>query len=203
MTRSGSTIRAVCWDWNGTLLDDVERCMRIMNDTLAAFDRAPLASTSHYRSIFRFPLSDFYADAGIPSDLYRDAVDHYLDALARDATAVPLHDGARETIDALRVHGVQQVLASATLAPLLGTQLAAHDLAGEFDRVLPITDPHNASKHAVIAAWLDASGYAPGEVLMIGDTAHDREFAADLGARFVHFTQGAPGGGRRRGHRHP
>lgn len=99
--------------------------MRIMNDTLAAFDRAPLASTSHYRSIFRFPLSDFYADAGIPSDLYRDA------------------------------------------------------------------------------AWLDASGYAPGEVLMIGDTAHDREFAADLGARFVHFTQGAPGGGRRRGHRHP
>lgn len=30
----------------------------------------------------------------------------------------------------------------------------------------------------------------PGRILLIGDTNHDQEIAARLGARFVHFTGG-------------
>jgi len=184
------TVRAVCWDWNGTLLDDVARCLRVMNRMLADFGRPGIADAGAYRALFRFPLEGFYADAGIEPGEYRAAVDRYLELLAADESDVPLHPGARQAIGALRSRGVAQVLASATQAPLLEAQLRPHGLAPAFDAVLSITDPHRASKRDVITTWLRATGYDAGDVLLIGDTNHDHEIALELGARFVHFAGG-------------
>ena len=183
-------VGAVCWDWNGTLLDDVERCLRTMNSTLSAFGKPAIPDAERYRSLFRFPLQSFYADAGFESHEYRDAVDHYLGLLALDDSVVPLHEGARETIALIRARGIRQVLASATQAPLLEAQMRPHQLDQAFDDVLSITDVHVASKREVIAAWLGGSGLDPREVLLVGDTNHDLEIALDLGTQFVHFARG-------------
>ncbi|GAA5207833.1 HAD family hydrolase [Microbacterium kyungheense] len=184
------TVKAVCWDWNGTLLDDVARCLRVMNLMLADFGRPRIADAAAYRAVFRFPLDLFYADVGIEPGEYRAAVDRYLELLTADTTDVPLHGGAREALDRVRSRGIAQVLASATLAPLLEAQLRPHRLAGSFDRILSITDAHRASKRDVIAAWLEGTGYEPADVLLIGDTDHDLEIARELGTRFVHFEGG-------------
>lgn len=183
-------VRAVCWDWNGTLLDDVARCLRVMNRMLADFGLPGIVDTGAYRALFRFPLERFYRDAGIGPGEYRAAVDRYLRLLEADGSDVPLHPGARETIDTLRSRGVSQVLASATQAPLLEEQLRPHGLAPAFDAILSITDPHRASKRDVIASWLRATGRDSGDVLLIGDTNHDHEIAVELGTRFVHFEGG-------------
>lgn len=183
-------VRAVCWDWNGTLLDDVERCLGVMNSMLTSFGKPVIPDAARYRALFRFPIRSFYADVGILPGEYDAAVDHYLDLLARDDSFVPLHDGAHDALALLRERGVQQVLASATQGPLLAAQLRPHALDGAFDEVLSITDAHNASKHDVIAAWLHRSGLEPSELMLIGDTNHDHEIAIELGARFVHFAGG-------------
>lgn len=192
MTRSGAVapVEVVCWDWNGTLLDDVDRCLRLMNGTLTAFGKAAIPDVERYRELFRFPLQEFYADAGIGPDEYRAAVDHYLAALTADATPVSLHGGARQTIERLRRRGLRHVLASATRKELLDAQVSAHGLAGEFDELLSISDVYGASKREVIADWIERDGPAPDAVLMIGDTDHDREIAHELGTRFVHFRRG-------------
>lgn len=184
------TVRALCWDWNGTLLDDVDRCLRTMNSMLTAFDKPAIPDAARYRTLFRFPIQSFYADVGISDDEYRSAVDHYLDLLANDASHVPLHGGARDALALARTRGIRQVLASATQGPLLAAQLRPHDLDDAFDEVLSIDDAHNASKRDVIAAWLDRTGLAPHEVLLIGDTNHDHEISIELGTRFVHFSGG-------------
>ncbi|MBD3942426.1 HAD family hydrolase [Microbacterium sp. NEAU-LLC] len=183
-------VRVVCWDWNGTLLDDVERCLRVMNAVLAEFGRPVIADVDAYRAVFRFPLDRFYADVGIEASQYRSAAGRYLELLEADATDVALHADAQATIDALRARGIAQVLASATRAPLLAAQLRPHDIAHSFDAVLSITDAYQASKRDVIATWLADSRYDAEEVLLIGDTNHDHEIADELGARFVHFDNG-------------
>jgi phosphoglycolate phosphatase len=184
------TVRAVCWDWNGTLLDDVARCLRVMNRMLADFGRPVIADVDAYRAVFRFPLDRFYADVGIDAGEYHAAADRYLELLQADGVDVPLHAGARETIDAVRALGVAQVLASATQAPILEAQLQPHEIAHAFDAILSITDPHRASKRDVITTWLRATGHDAGDVLLIGDTNHDQEIALELGTRFVHFEGG-------------
>ena len=184
------TVRAVCWDWICTLLDDVDRCLRTMNSMLATFGKPVIPDAARYRSLFRFPIQSFYTDVGIRPDEYRDAVDHYLGLLERDDSAVPLHTGAREMLALVRSRGIPQVLASATQGPLLASQLHPHALDDAFDEVLSIDDAHNASKRDVIAAWLDRTGLASDAVLLVGDTNHDHEIAVELGARFVHFAGG-------------
>lgn len=161
-----------------------------MNDLLQALDKPVIPDAEHYRARFRFPLQRFYADVGITDDEYHAAVDQYLDLLAADDSFVPLHEGAREVITGIHERGVQQVLASATESHLLDAQMRPHDLADAFATVLGITDAYHASKRDVIASWLSGTGLAATEVLLVGDTNHDQEIAADLGTRFVHFTGG-------------
>lgn len=183
-------VRAICWDWNGTLLDDVARCLRTMNSMLMAFGKPIIADAQQYRALFRFPIQSFYASAGIEVGEYRAAVDHYLELLASDDSSVPLHPGAREVIAQARACGIRQVLASATQAPLLAAQMRPHRLNDAFDEILSITDAHAASKREVIDEWLARSALRSQEVLLVGDTNHDQEIALDLGTQFVHFAGG-------------
>jgi phosphoglycolate phosphatase len=55
--------RAIIWDWNGTLLNDVALCIRCMNSMLN--DRGlPLLDAKRYREIFTFPVRAYYVKAG-------------------------------------------------------------------------------------------------------------------------------------------
>ena len=47
----------IIWDWNGTLLDDVELCADIMNNLLKTRSLSTI-TLEKYREIFIFPLKD-------------------------------------------------------------------------------------------------------------------------------------------------
>jgi phosphoglycolate phosphatase len=183
-------IRAVCWDWNGTLLDDAEICRQVMNAVLRDHALEPFADIGAYRSVFRFPIRDFYGSVGLGEDRFVSAATVYLETLAARAGEARLHEGARTTLSAVQELGIRQVLASATVAEALSQQMAPYGLDDAFEAVLSIDDPFRASKHDVIARWLATSGVAAKDLLVIGDTNHDREIADDLGAEFVHFDGG-------------
>lgn len=185
-----SHIRAVCWDWNGTLLDDTEICREVMNTVLRDHDLEPFADLEAYRSVFRFPIRDFYGSVGLGDDTFVSAATMYLELLATRVGEARLHDDARATLSALQELGIRQVLASATVADALLQQMAPYDVDDAFEEVLSIVDPYRASKHEVIARWLATSGVPAKDLLVIGDTNHDREIADALGAEFIHFDGG-------------
>lgn len=183
-------VRAICWDWNGTLLDDADICHEVMNRVLSAFGRPPLIDRAAYRALFRFPIRDFYADAGLGEDVFQEAASCYLDWLAERTGEARLHAGAGEVLSELSARGTRQVLASATLPGPLERQMRGHGLADRFEEVLTVTDAYRPSKQDVIGEWLHRSELASPSVLMIGDTNHDREIAEEFGMRFVHFDGG-------------
>ncbi|MGB5529233.1 MAG: HAD hydrolase-like protein, partial [Ignavibacteriaceae bacterium] len=53
----------IIWDWNGTLLNDVELCAGIMNMLLTQ-ESLPNISIAKYKSIFTFPVIEYYKIAG-------------------------------------------------------------------------------------------------------------------------------------------
>ena len=190
-------VRAICWDWNGTLLDDADVCRRVMNRVLAQYGRAPLEDLATYRALFRFPIRDFYASTGLGDDVFLAAATQYLVWLDESIDEAALQPDVEHTLTRMADRGILQVLASATLPGPLERQLHPHRVARHFDRILSIADPYQASKRDVIADWLRDSGFAAEEVLMVGDTNHEREIAAALGTRFLHFDRGhqaAPAG---------
>ncbi|HWV48431.1 MAG TPA: HAD hydrolase-like protein [Microbacterium sp.] len=187
---SDRTVDVVCWDWNGTLLDDSEICFRTMNEVLVRRGREPIGSLDAYRSRFRFPIRAFYASVGIDDAEFPDAADEYLGLLPDRIAAASLHVDARSTLSGIQDRGVRQVLASATLSDVLHEQMRPHELADSFEDVLGIVDAHAPSKDAVIADWVHGSGVRAERILLVGDTNHDQEIAARLGTRFVHFSGG-------------
>ena len=182
--------KIVCWDWNGTLLDDVDICRAVMNQVLSERDRSQFASLESYRRTFRFPIRQFYADAGIAEEEFVPAANRYLLLLEQAILSAQLRPDARTTLSELARRGVPQILASATVTDVLHRQLQPHAIVDAFDEVLSITDAHAASKAEVIAEWMSRADVGPRDVLLVGDTNHDREIADALGTRFVHCAFG-------------
>ena len=58
----------VIWDWNGTLLDDMDVCLGIMDRILARRGLAPIGSLDRYREIFTFPVKEYYVLSGLDLD---------------------------------------------------------------------------------------------------------------------------------------
>jgi phosphoglycolate phosphatase len=183
-------VDAVCWDWNGTLLDDVDIARATMNLVLAERLLPGLPDHVAYRRVFGFPVRDFYTRVGIAEAEFRAAAMRFLQLFADGIAKAALQPGARETLAMIERLGVEQVLISATVEDALQQQMSRHVLDDYFVQILGVTDAHVASKADVVARWLESSGHDPRRVLMVGDTNHDEEIAEDLGVNFVRFAHG-------------
>ena len=58
-------LHTILWDWNGTLLDDVEVALAAMNEMLARRGLPLLQGREPYWDIFTFPVRVYYTAAGL------------------------------------------------------------------------------------------------------------------------------------------
>jgi len=180
----------VCWDWNGTLLDDSDIALTAMNSVLSERGLPVLPDLDAYRARFGFPVQAFYAGLGITDIDFRVAAGRYLELFAARVSLARLQPEADATLSAIGRLGLEQVLISATVLDTLRHQLAPHAIERHFAQILGITDAYAASKADVVTTWLQSSGHDPSRVLMVGDTNHDEEIASDLSVSFVRFARG-------------
>lgn len=177
----------VLWDWNGTLLDDVDLCVDALNRLLAGHGYPQRYGRAAYREIFGFPVQDYYARAGFDftrhrfADLAVDFMDDYTPASA----ACPLMEGALQALGALQAAGVRQVILSASPLPILEQQVAQRGIRPYFDRLLGLGDIYAQSKVALGMDYLRENSFDPAHAVMVGDTVHDHEVARALGMRCV------------------
>jgi phosphoglycolate phosphatase len=183
-------IHVVCWDWNGTLLDDTAVALAAMNVVLHERGLPMLPHVEAYRRVFGFPVQAFYARLGIAGVDFRVAAGRYLGLFASHVDLADLHADADAALSAIGRLGVRQVLISATLPDVLDHQMAPHGIAGHFEQILGIRDAYAPSKADVVARWLKSSGHEAQHVLMVGDTNHDEEIAEELELNFVRLAHG-------------
>ncbi len=76
----------IIWDWNGTLLNDVDICIKSMNHLLEKRNLT-LLDINRDKAVFGFPVKDYYAKIGfdftkenfeIPANEYMDWFHFYL-----------------------------------------------------------------------------------------------------------------------------
>lgn len=184
-------IRHVIWDFNGTLLDDVDCCVATVNELMHARGLGSISRTT-YLERFRFPVRDFYADLGF--DVEREdfeALSHtYIERyVARLHDATP-HAGALDALDALRGRGLGQSVLSAMEAVLLRELLARFALDRHLTHVRGLEHRQATSKVALGVSLAQALDARPHEVLLVGDTEHDAEAAAAIGCQCLLFEGG-------------
>lgn len=177
----------ILWDWNGTLLDDVELCVDALNHLLAQYGYPQRYDYDTYRSIFGFPIADYYARAGFDfsrhsfADLAASYMEHYIPASA----VCPLMAGGVQALEAFRAAGMRQVILSASHIDTLEQQVTARGIRGYFDRLLGLSDIYAKSKVEAGLRYLAEEGFDRSRAVMIGDSVHDFETARALGVRCV------------------
>ncbi|MFT4294629.1 MAG: HAD family hydrolase [Micropruina sp.] len=183
----------VVWDWNGTLLDDLPCVLDVTNQLLTEFGLPVLTDLPSYQAIFRFPIAEYYADLGFdtsPGGNFEAASHRYIELYRSAAHGCVLHDGAVETLAALRRTGLGQVVISASEQQNLAAQLAPFALDAWIEQALGLSDIYAASKQTLAQGWLESNRLEPAQVVFVGDSAHDFEIAQALGARCVLFSGG-------------
>jgi phosphoglycolate phosphatase len=178
--------RHVIWDWNGTLLDDLDLCIEVMNGLLCRRG-LPLMDRARYHALFDFPVRHYYERIGF--DFTRDSFEaisvEFITAYDARRWECRLHAGAAEALAAVRAAGLTQSVLSAYRHETLCEIVAHFGIDGHFTRLLGLDNIYAHSKAALGRAWLAELALPPREVLLVGDTLHDLEVARELGVDCV------------------
>lgn len=178
-----SEYRHIVWDWNGTLFDDAWLCVDVMDGILRAHS-LPGLSPERYADLFDFPVRDYYLRLGFDfaCDPFEIVGAEFIAVYERRRLECGLQPGVRGILDAIRAAGIAQSVLSAYRHDTLDELLRHFDVRDRFAQVVGGDDIYAYGKREQGVAWLRRSGLAPGDVLLIGDTVHDAEVAAAMGA---------------------
>ena len=182
----------IFWDWNGTLMDDVDfthGCLNWMLETHGYPQRYDLAA---YREIFGFPIEEYYLHAGFDfaRHPYAELAEQFMERYNAGVDTCPPSAHAVETLAELSRRGWRQSVLSASRRDYLIEQVVARGLQGFFVELLGLADIYGVSKVQAGRRWLAQSGISPAACVMVGDTQHDAEVAAALGTKCVLYTGG-------------
>jgi phosphoglycolate phosphatase len=171
------TYHRILWDFNGTILDDMDLCLSCINTMLAARGIPCLADLDAYRKVFGFPVQIYYARVGLEGEgdgFVRDA--HEWMALYRAKEKdLTVRKGAEDALAFISKLGVPQGILSATETSMLMSQLEGLGLSHYFDQLFGRDDIYAADKSQIAKRYRDMHPHE--RVLMIGDTLHDYETA--------------------------
>ena len=172
----------VVWDWNGTLLDDIDLVINIVNEIFVDNGVEPM-SLERYKELFDFPVQDYYRRAGVDFSMvdYEILSERFHDHFERRIESVSLFPEATDTLRAIRRLGARQFLLSSTEHGRLQRMVADFDIDHLFDHMQGIEDGLARGKVEAGSKLIDSHGITGGRSVMIGDTRHDFEVAQAFG----------------------
>ncbi|MEI7436522.1 MAG: HAD hydrolase-like protein [bacterium] len=183
--------RHLFWDWNGTLLDDVDACVTAIN-VLLQRRGLPAVNRQRYVQVFDFPVRDYYRSVGfdLTHENWDDVTLEYHAAYAIAAVNSSLRPHTARVLRQLCAAGWRHSILSASEQGLLRCMVAERGILQVFDQLCGREDFHAHSKIEQGRHLLATLGLSPEAVLMIGDTCHDVEVACALGCRCLLVANG-------------
>ena len=179
------------WDFNGTILDDIDLGIHCVNVMLAKRDLPIIRGREHYRSIMSFPIIDYYARLGFDfekEDYYTVLAPEWVDLYMAGEGECLMMSEVLETLQAVKNLGIPQIVLSASNRDQLLFQLRRLGVDTYFDEILGLDNIYAKSKTHLASVWLSQNPTAV--PLCIGDTDHDAALADVMGADCVLYTGG-------------
>lgn len=184
------SIDTILWDWNGTLLDDVDAAVASMNDLLACHGK-PLTSREEYREMIDIPVVNYYRKLfDFEQTPFDELADGFMKGYDRYIRSAGLMRGARETLERLHQTGARQIIVSSFHEATLNGYLRRFGIADYFEAVSGAGDYISEGKIERAQGLFDRLRILPERTLSIGDMVHDYELAQALGTRCVLIPNG-------------
>jgi phosphoglycolate phosphatase len=181
----------VIWDWNGTVLDDLDLCVDVANN-LFSKKNIPTLTVDKYKSIFTIPVKNYYIAAGF--DFEKESFEivgkEWMDEYEARKYECSLHNGLLESMGKIQSKGIQQSLLSAYKQDRLNDMVEKFNLSKYLTHIVGLDNIYAAGKLHLGKKLMERLGNEHGETLMIGDTVHDYEVAKEIGSDCVLIASG-------------
>lgn len=184
----------ILWDWNGTLLDDIDAEVGSLNAMLTKRGRGPV-TVEFFREHFAFPARDFYRLVGM------DVPDSEWDALAQEyhdtyhTFSYGLNRGAFAALELVKRKGAGQSVISALHQLYLDLETNRFGVQPYMEHIYGTDNLDGGSKlsraRELLALFRSAAAASNCNYTLIGDSIHDKEVADSLGIGCVLYSGGS------------
>ena len=181
----------ILWDWNGTLLDDVDICISCMNEMLRKRNLIEIDRT-RYREIFTFPVVNYYKKLGFDFEVepFADLAVEYIDLYRERSLNASLHNNVSRILESVNSNNYSQIILSAMEQKALEVQVHAKEVPHFFEEIIGLDNIHAISKIDNARQFLNWKSISPENCLVVGDTYHDFEVAKELDCKCVLINKG-------------
>ncbi len=182
----------IIWDFNGTILDDLDLSLNSINTVLKKRALPLIADKSAYRKRFGFPIEDYYSSLGMDftKEPYKVPADEWVKLYNDGKDKLGLTEGVNEIIDYISSKGIPQWILSASEKKMLTEQLTKLDIIDKFECILGCDDVYARGKVDMARDFANKTKTKLSSAVLIGDTDHDFETAKALGCDCILFDRG-------------
>lgn len=178
-------LKAIVFDWDGTLVDTAESTFHTYRKTFADygidFDRET------YARIYAPCGDDMFRALGLPEERWREADERWLSHFA--GQHVELLPGARESLELVAERGLSRAIVSSGTRARILRELAHHELEPHFTHAICGGDTPNRKPHPEpLLVCLDRLGIDAADAAYIGDSAEDVRMAKAAGVYVIGVT---------------
>lgn len=184
-------IKNVIWDWNGTILNDIELCINCINVVLRERN-IPELTYERYIEIFGFPVKDYYERAGLnfANEPFEIPAKQFIDLYHNNWSSCSVFTDATKALKHFQDKGIKQFVLSAMEHNALQKQTNHFGVDGYFNHIQGIDNHFAESKLQTGKNLMQQFNINAQETLFIGDTTHDFEVAQQLGVQCVLVAKG-------------
>ena len=182
----------IIWDWNGTLLDDIDVSMDALNYILGKVKLPLVTDKCEYRRYFQFPVIEYYKKVGFDFQKtpFDELADAYMSYYQPNSLHCHLHEGAKKALSLFHEMGLKQYILSASQLDFLKEQVAIYDIEKYFEKICGLDNIHAYSKAELAKVFVKESGFVLDEVVFVGDSVHDSEVATGAGCSCILIANG-------------
>ena len=183
--------KCVFLDFNGTVLDDVDLCLNLLNHMLAE-KGVKTVSLEEYKEIFTFPIIEYYKKAGFDFTKYtfEELAEYFIvEYTRRNVTEAFIYSDFSWFINEIRQLGYEVILCSASKKVLLLDQLNDFNI-NVFDDVIALSNHYAASKLELAKEYVKEKDIDLNNSYFIGDTEHDAEVGLACGLNVILVDRG-------------
>ena len=178
-------IEYIIWDFNGTLLDDVNQTIKTVNIML---EKRGLLKTNleKYKKDMAIPLIKYYQNAGfdIENENYEEISKEFR-AIYNELDASKLFDSVVWALKTAKERKIKNVLISSLNHDLLIQTVKELNIFEYFYEICGLPDGLAGSKIHLAKEFLERNKIDAKNVLVVGDMEHDFEMADYIGAKCV------------------
>ena len=135
--------RDIFLDFNGTIINDLDLCIELLNDFLREQGKKELTE-DEYKHVFKFPIKQYYMDAGIDFSIesYESLSKRFIKEYQPRSMKCGLFKGVIDTVKKLKEMGIHVYILSASEQNNLLEQTDTYGITKYFDKVLGINNIH-------------------------------------------------------------